>query len=292
MDDNTPLPDRLSVTAFRDYITCPYRFYLRRVLRLVGPAEPGDEMDGALFGTLAHEVLQVFGGSSEATSQKPNAIEDCLLHALREIAVTHFGDQPRPSIAVQLQLRLRLHHFAHVQAELAAAGWKIHQVELNERVPFEVDGEPFTLSGRIDRIDVHPEHGARIVDYKTGDTARTPEQTHRRARTEWLDLQLPLYRELARPVGLEAPVELAYFNLPRRPEELKLHRAEWTEEEVDEAVEKARDVIRRVRNRVFWPPGDPSQYGDEVCRPCPQPYRAYRDGQPPSRYGHWLTIAF
>ncbi len=173
VDDNTPLPDRLSVTAFRDYITCPYRFYLRRVLRLVGSAEPGDEMDGALFGTLAHEVLQVFGGSSEATSQKPNAIEDCLLHALREIAVTHFGDQPRPSIAVQLdQLRLRLHHFAHVQAELAAAGWKIHQVELNERVPFEVDGEPFTLLGRIDRIDVHPEHGARIVDYKTGDLSR------------------------------------------------------------------------------------------------------------------------
>ena len=269
VDDNTPLPARLSVTAFRDYIACPYRFYLRRVLRLEGSAEPGAEMDGALFGMLAHDVLQAFGESSEATSQNPNVIEDCLLHALREIAEAHFGDQPRPSVSVQLdQLRLRLHHFSRVQADLVAEGWQIHQIELNHRVPFDVDGEPFTLSGRIDRIDVHPDHGARIVDYKTSDTARTPEQTHRRARAEWLDLQLPLYRELARPLGLQAPVELAYFNLPRRPEEFKLHGAEWTEDEVDEAVEKARDVIRRVRNRVFWPPGDPSHYGDEFSRLC------------------------
>ncbi len=263
------LAAQLSVTAFRDYIACPYRFYLRRVARLAGPPEPGEEMDGALFGTLAHDVLQVFGESDLVASQSPDAIEDYLLQALQATAAAHFGDQPRPSIAVQLnQLRLRLHHFAHVQAGLAAGGWQIHQVELNQQVPFDVDGEPFTLSGRIDRIDIHPDHGIRIVDYKTSDTARSPEQTHRRARTEWLDLQLPLYRELALPLGLEGYVELAYFNLPRRQEEIELSIAGWTEDEIDDAVEKARDVISCVRSRVFWPPGDPSQYGDEFSRLC------------------------
>ena len=269
LDDDTPLPDRLSVTGFRDYIACPYRFYLRRVLKLAGPSEPADEMDGALFGILAHAVLQIFGESSLATSQDPDAIEACLLQALRQTAVEQFGDQPRPAIAVQLdQLRLRLYTFAHVQARIASEGWRIHQVELKQSVPFDVDGEPFTISGRIDRIDIHPDHGIRIVDYKTGETARTPEQTHRRARTEWLDLQLPLYRELARPLGLEGPVELAYFNLPRRPKELKLYAAEWSQDEIDSATEKARDVIRAIRQRQFWPPGDPSQYGDEFARLC------------------------
>ena len=83
-----------------------------------------------------------------------------------------------------------------------------------------------------------------------------------------LDLQLPLYRELARPLGLEGPVELAYFNLPRRPKELKLYAAEWSQDEIDSATEKARDVIRAIRQRQFWPPGDPSQYGDEFARLC------------------------
>jgi ATP-dependent helicase/nuclease subunit B len=268
-DDDTPLPDRLSVTGFRDYIACPYRFYLRRVLKLAGPTEPGDEMDGALFGTLGHDVLQRFGESKEATSKKPSVIEDCLFQALEELAAERFGNDPRPALSVQLdQLRLRLHHFASAQARIVSAGWSIHSIELDERVPFDVDGIPFTLSGRIDRIDVHPKHGVRIIDYKTSDTAKTPEQTHRRAKTDWLDLQLPLYRELARPLGLEGPVELAYFNLPRRPEELRLSVAEWVDEEIDEAVDHARAIIRVIRRRRFWPPGDPSQYGDEFVRLC------------------------
>ena len=101
-----------------------------------------------------------------------------------------------------------------------------------------------------------------------GSAAKTPEQTHRRARTEWLDLQLPLYRELARPLGLEGSVELAYFNLPRRPEEFGLSVAKWVEEESDEAVDLAQGIIRAIRQRQFWPPGDPSQYGDEFVRLC------------------------
>jgi hypothetical protein len=269
VDDDTPLPERLSVTGFRDYIACPYRFYLRRVRKLEGPIEPNDEMDGALFGTLAHDVLQRFGESSKAKSQNPTVIEDCLFQALEELVIERFGDHPRPALTVQLdQLRLRLHHFAQAQAEIASAGWTIHSVELNERVPFDVDGIPFTLSGRIDRIDTHPQHGVRIIDYKTSDAAKTPEQTHRRARTEWLDLQLPLYRELARPLGLEGSVELAYFNLPRRPEEFGLSVAKWAEEEIDEAVDLAQGIIRAIRQRQFWPPGDPSQYGDEFVRLC------------------------
>jgi ATP-dependent helicase/nuclease subunit B len=269
VDDDTPLPTRLSVTGFRDYIACPYRFYLRRVKKLAAPSEPGEEMDGALFGTLAHDVLQIFGESDVATSRDPVAIEDCLVQALYQRAAIQFGDQPRPAITVQLdQLRLRLRHFALAQAELASQGWRIQVVELNGQAPFDVDGEPFTLSGRIDRIDIHPDRGIRIIDYKTSDTERSPEQTHRRARTEWLDLQLPLYRELARPLVLKGPVELAYFNLPRRQEKLGLSIAQWSPEEVDEAVEEARAIIRRIRNREFWPPGDPSQYGDEFVRLC------------------------
>ena len=36
----------------------------------------------------------------------------------------------------------------------------------------------------------------------------------------------------------------------------------------DEAVDLAQGIIRAIRQRQFWPPGDPSQYGDEFVRLC------------------------
>ena len=41
----------LPVTAFRDYLTCPFRFYLRRILKLQAADDSAAELDGAQFGS-------------------------------------------------------------------------------------------------------------------------------------------------------------------------------------------------------------------------------------------------
>ena len=268
VDDDTPLPHQLSVTAFRDYIACPYRFYLRRVLSLRVPDEPAEEMDGALFGTLAHDVLESFGRSEVSGSADPKAIEDFLISALHDQVATRFGTRRRPAIGVQVdQLRQRLQTFAKAQAEGTADGWRIHHVELMGNEEFAVDGQPFTLTGRVDRVDVHSDGRIRVIDYKTSDTARTPQHAHRH-RGKWIDLQLPLYRELIRPLELPGLPELAYWNLPRRPEDAGLSTATWSPAEIDEAVERARELVRRIRRREFWPPGDPARFPDGFGRLC------------------------
>ena len=52
-----------------------------------------------------------------------------------------------------------------------------------------------SLIGRIDRIDRNERTGElAVLDYKSSDSAKTPEQIHRQGRTsekEWIDLQLP-----------------------------------------------------------------------------------------------------
>src|SRR4029453_3255154 len=60
-----PLP-ALSVTKFRDYMACPYRFYLRHVLELQAVDDQADELDGGTFGGLAHWVLEQFGRAEDA----------------------------------------------------------------------------------------------------------------------------------------------------------------------------------------------------------------------------------
>jgi len=49
-DPPAALPERLAVTAFRDYLACPYRFYLGRVLKLRQHEQPLPELDPGRFG--------------------------------------------------------------------------------------------------------------------------------------------------------------------------------------------------------------------------------------------------
>ena len=125
-------------------------------------------------------------------------------------------------------------------------------------VPFSVDDQQIRLAGRIDRIDFHEvDRRIRILDYKTGDTAQTPNKTHRKDGS-WIDLQLPLYKQLWSAVSLNVPrdceVELAYFNLPRELGKVDVAAAEWDEATLQDAYKTAEEIVRKLRKEVFWPP--------------------------------------
>lgn len=251
----------LSVTGFRSYLACPYRFYLSHVLRLKSVTDTALELDGGAFGNLLHEVLGRFGTSPERDSSDPEAIRRVLDHELSRCAEERFGRSARAAVVVQIeQARARLHALANVQAERVAAGWKIVHVETPETrlsVDFPVDGQPFTLLGRIDRIDSHVETGEyAILDYKSGDSGYGPDRTHRKA-DRWTDLQIPLYRHLVRCLGLQGPFQLGYIVLPKDVRNVHFEMANWSEDDLLGADEVARDVIRKLRREEFWPPTDP-----------------------------------
>ena len=73
------------------------------------------------------------------------------------------------------QLRSRFRALARWQAQQSRDGWRVVRagVEAKLAAALDVDGEPFTITGRIDRIDRHPEQGCRILDYKTADSAQS-----------------------------------------------------------------------------------------------------------------------
>jgi len=264
----------LPVTAFREYLACPYRFYLRRVLRLKSQNDTAEELDGGLFGSLVHEVLRQFGLGPRRDSTDPAEIRQTLRELLERETENQFGQHVLASVQVQLeQLRSRLDAFADKQAERAAAGWRIESTEGQDREHIDavltVDGEPMILRGRIDRIDVHRETGERaILDYKSSDTPKTPEKAHQRGG-EWVDLQLPLYRHLARSQGIAGPVQLGYVLLPKDVEKVSFCMAEWTDQDLAAADEIARQVVRDIRQKKFWPPADPPpDFSEDLAAIC------------------------
>ncbi len=153
-------------------------------------------------------------------------------------------------------------------------GWRIGHTEMDLQAQVLVDGQPFTLTGRIDRIDRHDELGYRVFDYKTGDTGKAPEKTHRGKRDGkscWVDLQLPLYRNLCEQLNLAGPIKLGYINLPKKQSETGPAIARWDDQELAEAFETRDGVIRALRGQVYWPPGDPARYPDGFERVCGRP---------------------
>lgn len=253
---------RMSVTSFRDYIACPYRYYLRHVLRLRTADDHADELDGAAFGSLAHDVLHEFGISPDRDSTDVEQIRHTLHDALSRCVARTFGPDAMAVVHVQVeQLRLRLNAFAERQAAWAAAGWRIEHTEVptdqHQHAELLVDGQPMQLTGRIDRIDVHSATGERMVfDYKTSDASKRPEDAHQQ-RGEWIDLQLPLYRHLVRALGIEGPVRLGYITLSKDTSRIDFLEATWSETDLEQADLLAHEIIRSVRGEQFWPPTDP-----------------------------------
>lgn len=251
-----PAIDRVSVTAFRDYLQSPYLFYLRHVLRL---RDVGDEelleLDGAGFGSLLHEVLEDFGKSDQRDETDPDRIERALHAFLEPRAEQLCGTTPPPAVRVQSDLaRRRLSDFALAQAQRRAEGWRIEHCELYiNDADLVVHGRRIIgLRGRIDRIDRHERTGRHaIIDYKTGNTVKEPGSAHR-TRSGWEDLQLPLYRHLAAKLLGSMDVDLGYARIPSKREDVGFAFVPWDADALAEADAVASEVARGILEGRFF----------------------------------------
>jgi ATP-dependent helicase/nuclease subunit B len=278
--------ERISVTRFRDYLACPYRYYLRHVKKLEVVDDSARELGGDMFGSLLHGVLGIWGRDPGGPrhSDREKVIVAYLNDLLSSFTRERYGqDRLRPAIRLQLeQARRRLPWFASHQAQAVREGWRIAYAENDEedRLSGLFPGlePPITLVGRIDRIDFHERNRTiRILDYKTGDNAETPDKKHRN-KEGWIDLQLPLYRHLWRELKLEIPgvskVELGYFNIPKARDDTSIKVAVWNDALLEEADEIARRVIRNIRAEDFRKADQPPKYSEDFAAICLENTRA------------------
>lgn len=252
--------DRLAVTALREYLRCPYRFYLRYVLRLESIEEAGDELNEARFGTLAHYALAQFGRSSLRESTDGEAITRFLHDCLDNEAARRFGDVRLPAVEIQIaQLKNRLSWFSMEQAKWAAEGWEIVEIEKEHARLFEYGSGALTVAGKLDRLDrMRGTDRYCVIDYKCGDAGKTPEDTHRTGRQDdrkWVDLQLPVYRQfVADSLPPDASIDLAYFTIGDNPQKCRVAVADWTIDDLSKAAVITQEVVGGIGRGRFWPP--------------------------------------
>lgn len=280
-------PKSLHVTSFRDYLQCPFRYYLKHVLRMKRPDPGRAEWNPRDFGNVTHFILETWGRDEEAREfTKAEAIGAYFIDLLDKSVAKQFGKQVPLAVRIQAEsMRARLLWLAKKQACERMDGWRVTEVERS--VSFPIGG--VEVRAKIDRIDRHADGRVRIIDYKTGaidgvDKAHrtkvtaalvAPEHlgeegpafylTNEGKKTErflWRDLQLPLYAAaLVKELGMMP--EPAYFAIGSTEADAGLQQwASFSETDLDAAVVCAEWVVGRISSGVFWPPSERMKYDD------------------------------
>lgn len=277
----TPLA-KLSVTAFRDWLACPFRFRLKRVHRLRTVALDKAELDAPGFGNLVHLALRAFGEPDCRDCRDAKRLEDALLARFEAAVRSLHGDRLTLPLMVQFEsARQRLRAVAAKQAEQREEGWVIERIEHD--IGLMIGG--MKVTGSIDRIERHECDGrVRVIDYKTSDKGDPPQDVHLRpagrdddwrddwqrvvtAKGEsiWKDLQLPLYRRaLQRDYGTE--IACAYFTLPKAVGDTAI--LEWTglTDNLQAAADRCADgVVAAILAGRFSPVVEQSPDYDEFA---------------------------
>lgn len=268
-----PPPARIRVTALRDYLQCPFRFYLRHVLRMEAVDPEKNELDALDFGTLCHAALEQIGVQPALRdSTDAGELRTALWNEFDRAVRRRFGANLTLPLVVQCEsARQRLAKAAEIQARERAAGWVIVAVEQ----PFELPLSGMLVRGKIDRIERHATTGAvRVLDYKTSDAGSTPADAHferlRPGETppdwavvevdgklrRWSDLQLPLYWH-ALAQNFPGALSAGYFNLPKAAGETGIVLWEDYSPELQRAALRcASEVCAAIQAGRFWPPNE------------------------------------
>ncbi len=201
-----------SPSSIRQYLECPYRFFLEKVCGLRETPWPSDELPGWLKGEVFHAAVK-------------SLYESCPHEELFRDSATHFrflSDQvnrvarnwdPYRLIPVQVfALRTwieKLKAFSENEVSLFRDGWRI--VGLEQEVSAEL-GSGYRIKGKIDRLDQR-DGWTRIVDYKTGALPMRKACRLSTARPGFTGIQLPVYALLASASGLNRAdrIEGLYF---------------------------------------------------------------------------------
>jgi ATP-dependent helicase/DNAse subunit B len=289
------------VTELESFADCSSIWFVER---LIGPRTIDQQVDRRLRGQLAHTTLHKFfagvpkrlGVEKLAPEQLDEALallRECLAEALEGVRMEQTELQRRE---LEQGLLRDLEQFVRDEAtsELQLVPRKFEVSFGSERSPQELQRGlelgGFTLSGKVDRIDLDPFSARGIVqDYKSGKTAHSAAQIESE-----LKLQIPLYMLVLRDlVGVE-PLGGIYRALSGKRDARGLLRREAKDEggvpgfsrndyldekafwgQVERAQELARGFVERIRGGDVR--HDPKG-GD--CPPWCELWRICRVGRP------------
>jgi len=196
----------ISPSFLDELITCPYRFYLKRLACLPEESEILKRQDPRHVGQVVHDALEKAFQPFMNRSLHPELVKqvESTARAILEGGI----EQELPGLSLVRRhllkkladFRLTM-YFSMLRKQLSLE--EITVVSVEEKV--EADWQNIRLSGRCDRIDWRKDRETGVerfvvCDYKTGSTAKTP-STKLKSPGDWIGLMEEI-GSMRKPEGL------------------------------------------------------------------------------------------
>ena len=278
----------LNATDFRNYLSSPFIFYLKKALRMEKIDDRQSDIDPRYFGEICHAILQKF--SEKIDINKINSLSNLqnILKKItkKEIIIRYGKNLSLPSIISAASIEQRIVKSAEQILEDYRTGWRTIEVEKTFSLiidnnfiyrwsdfPIELK-EPYVIKGKIDRIDKNIKTGKiRIIDYKTSEKAKQPDKVHYKSPQNydkfpvyarfslddksycWLDLQLPIYYLMLKnsEINIDGNLSCSYFNLPKTISETGIISWNDINNFIPSACKAIADIIINIEKNIFWP---------------------------------------
>ncbi len=173
------IPETISVSRFQKAVICPYRFFIEGILKMEPLEQIEPDASPREKGTRIHNVLALFTQRlrderidltrEEALTAARDLLTTCVDDTLHDVAnKPHWGVERRRWIGTKGDPEGgMLTDWLDHERERFVEGWQC----VAEESAFDgltVEGLPFSLKGRIDRVDFSRDGGILLWDYKTG----------------------------------------------------------------------------------------------------------------------------
>jgi len=280
---NFSLPSSLRVTQLESLLLCPFRFFAESLLALEPLEEPKIGIDPRERGEVIHRILREFTrGLATAAPDWPND-KSKALEFLEKTVDNILGDRLQDPFWQVERVRLLgsdespglLKAWLDVEQKRAFEGWRFEAAE----EPFEglvIAKTGIALKGRLDRVDIHPEKGRALWDYKTGNP---PPKTE--VITDMVWPQLPAYllaikKGLVSCLGASSGQTQAGYILLKKASEVKvsdLKNVDWEgflKDWIEEVKKRLEGPLKGIYKADPRPrPSSPQNQG--ACEYCPFP---------------------
>ena len=178
------VPETISVSRFQKAVICPYRFFVEGILNIESLEEIEPDASPREKGNRIHDVLALF--TKSLRDEEMDLSNEGILPEARELLTRcvedilhNVADRPHWQVERRRWIGLKdseeggmLTDWLNLEIERCREGWKC-VAEESSFDALTVDGLPFSLKGRIDRVDFSKDGGTLLWDYKTGEVPTT-----------------------------------------------------------------------------------------------------------------------
>ena len=229
-------PTELSVSNIENLKRNPYAIYAKYILKLRPLSDLGNPNKAIIYGNVVHEVLSQYLTKTPYDNNKEK-----LVNSFRnEITKTVLGKADQLFYISQFEQMIPF--FLNEQKEAEKSRTKSVS-EVKGKIVFDKMKRPFTLTARADRIDITPNQGAYVIDYKTGQVPKFKDVS--KGNSPQLSLEaLILSKGGFENLSTQKIADLQYWNLGRHPEKQSFMKNKYAPNNFEEFLQKTENGVK------------------------------------------------